>query len=45
MAIAAGLLLIEPGFWTDLIGLGLLAVVLALQIAGRKADKGAAPAL
>jgi TRAP-type uncharacterized transport system fused permease subunit len=40
MAIAAGLLLIEPGFLTDLIGLGLLAVVFALQIAGRKADTG-----
>ena len=39
MAIAGGLLLIEPGLKSDLFGLVLIVAVLALQIAGRKANK------
>ena len=33
---AGGLALIYPGLATDLVGLGLIAVVLVLQFAGRK---------
>jgi TRAP transporter 4TM/12TM fusion protein len=39
MAIAGGLLLIEPGLKSDLFGLVLIVVVMVLQIAGRKANK------
>ncbi|MDR1030945.1 MAG: TRAP transporter permease [Treponema sp.] len=35
-AIAGGLLLIKPGLFTDLMGLGLIGVVLVVQIIGRK---------
>ncbi|MDR3114931.1 MAG: TRAP transporter permease [Treponema sp.] len=35
-AIAGGLLLIKPGLFTDLIGFGLIAVVVALQVIRRK---------
>ncbi|MDR1302715.1 MAG: TRAP transporter permease [Treponema sp.] len=35
-AIAGGLLLIKPGLFTDLMGLGLIGVVLVVQIIGQK---------
>ncbi|MDR2633646.1 MAG: TRAP transporter permease [Treponema sp.] len=35
-AIAGGLLLIKPGLFTDLMGLGLIGVVVAVQVIGRK---------
>jgi TRAP transporter 4TM/12TM fusion protein len=35
-AIAGGLLLIKPGLLTDLMGFGLIAVVLVVQVIGRK---------
>jgi TRAP transporter 4TM/12TM fusion protein len=43
MAIAGGLLLIDPGFTSDLIGLILIVVVAVLQIAGGKGKKEAIP--
>ncbi|MEM8663250.1 MAG: TRAP transporter fused permease subunit, partial [Pseudomonadota bacterium] len=47
MLIAAALVLIKPGLWTDLTGLGLLGLTLSMQItarraAARKASSGAA---
>ena len=36
LAVAGGLLLIYPGIVTDLIGLGLAAVVIVVQIIGKK---------
>ncbi len=36
---AAGLLLVDPGLWTDLIGAGLAAIVIATQVAGAPATK------
>ncbi|MBZ0139796.1 MAG: TRAP transporter permease [Pseudorhodoplanes sp.] len=36
---AAGLLLVDPGLWTDLIGAGLAAIVIATQVAGAPAAK------
>jgi TRAP transporter 4TM/12TM fusion protein len=41
MAIAGGLLLIDPGLLSDLIGIVLIAVVVVLQLWGKKAKKEA----
>jgi TRAP-type uncharacterized transport system fused permease subunit len=43
-AIAGGLLLIVPGLWTDVVGFGLIALVVAVQVIGVKQDKGNAVA-
>ena len=39
-ALAGGLLMVIPGYKTDLAGLVLIAVVLALQFIGKKKDGG-----
>jgi TRAP transporter 4TM/12TM fusion protein len=39
MAVAGGLLLIDPGLVTDLTGLSLIAVVIVVQVIGRKKDR------
>ncbi|GHV49889.1 hypothetical protein AGMMS49579_02600 [Spirochaetia bacterium] len=39
MALAGGLGLIDPGFVTDIAGIGLIAIVFILQITGAKKDK------
>ncbi|GHT60984.1 C4-dicarboxylate ABC transporter [Spirochaetia bacterium] len=42
MALAGGLGLIDPGFYTDLVGIGLIAVVFILQFTGTRKQKAAA---
>ena len=44
ISLAGGLMLIYPGAVTDVIGLGLFAVVVVLQVMTRKADAGKAAA-
>jgi TRAP transporter 4TM/12TM fusion protein len=42
MGIAGGLLLIHPGLFTDILGIGLVAAVFILQISGARKQRGTA---
>lgn len=44
LLIAAAFVLIKPGLWTDAVGIGLGAVVLALQLRARRSESPAVPA-